>query len=90
VLTLNYGKIVDANYPEINTVDGICKLSPETLASSVVGSEDFAKRFKELKAQYAAATSCASTVEQAFKNVALIDMTQAPEVLRSMTGTTRT
>src|SRR5262249_6733632 len=63
-LTLNYGKIVAANYPEINTVDGICKLNPETLASSIVGSEDFAKRFKELQAQYAAATSCASTVEQ--------------------------
>jgi hypothetical protein len=33
-------KIVDANYPEINTVDGICKLNPETLASSIVGSEE--------------------------------------------------
>jgi hypothetical protein len=72
-LTLSYGKIVAADYPEISTVDGICKLNPETLASNIVGSEDFAKRFKELKAQYAAATNCASTVEQAFKNVALID-----------------
>jgi hypothetical protein len=66
-LTGTYAKIVDANYPEINTVDGICKLNPETLASGIVGSEDYAKRFKELKAQYAAATSCAGNIEQALR-----------------------
>jgi hypothetical protein len=43
-LTDSYSKIVDANYPELNTVDGVCKLSPETLASHIAGSEDFAKR----------------------------------------------
>jgi hypothetical protein len=85
-VTGTYAKIVDANYPEINTVDGICKLNPETLASGIVGSEDYAKRFKELKAQYAAATSCAGNIEQAFKTVTLTDMTQAPEVLKSMTA----
>jgi hypothetical protein len=83
-LTDSYSKIVEANYPELNTVDGVCKLSPETLASHIAGSEDFAKRFKELKSQYNAATNCAGNVEQAFKNVTLADMTQAPEVLKSM------
>jgi hypothetical protein len=83
-LTDSYRKIVEANYPELNTVDGVCKLSPETLASHIAGSEDFAKRFKELKSQYGAATNCAGNVEQAFKNVTLADMTQAPEVLKSM------
>jgi hypothetical protein len=85
-LTNSYSKIVDANYPEINSVDGVCKLNPETLASNIVGSEDFAKRFKELKSQYAAATKCAANVEQAFKDVSLTDLTQAPEVLQSMTA----
>jgi hypothetical protein len=83
-LTDSYSKIVEANYPELNTVDGVCKLSPEALASHIAGSEDFAKRFKELKSQYGAATNCAGNVEQAFKNVTLADMTQAPEVLKSM------
>ena len=83
-LTDSYSKIVEANYPELATVDGVCKLSPETLASHIAGSEDFAKRFKELKSQYGAATNCAGNVEQAFKNVTLADMTQAPEVLKSM------
>ena len=74
------------NYPELNTVDGVCQLSPETLASNIVGSEDFAKRFKELKSQYDAATNCAGNVEQAFKNVTFTDMTQAPEIIKSMTA----
>jgi hypothetical protein len=37
-LTDSYSKIVDANYPELNTVDGVCRLSPETLASHIAGS----------------------------------------------------
>jgi hypothetical protein len=84
-LTDTYTKIADAKYPDINSVDdGICKLNPETLASHVVGSEDFAKRFKELKSQYEAATNCASNVEQAFKDATLTDMTQPPELIKSM------
>jgi hypothetical protein len=85
-LTLSYTKIVEAKYPELDTVDGVCKLNPETLASDIAGSEDFAKRFKELKSQYEAATKCAGNVQQAFKDVSLSDMTQPPEILKSMTA----
>ncbi len=84
-LTDTYAKIVDAQYPAINSVDdGICKLNPETLASHIVGSEDFAKRFKELKSHYEAATNCAGNVVQAFKDATLTDMTQPPEIIKSM------
>jgi len=85
-LTNSYTKIVDAKYPDLTTVDGVCQLNPETLATDIVGSEDFAKRFKELKSQYEAATNCTHNVEEAFKNVTLADMAQAPEVLKSMTA----
>ena len=85
-LTGTYTKIVDANYPDLNTVDGLCQVNPETLASNIAGSEDFTKRFKELKSQYEAATKCAGNVEQAFKDVSLADMTQPPEILKSMTA----
>jgi hypothetical protein len=83
-LTGTYTKIVDAKYPDLTTVDGVCQISPQSLAADTAGSEDFAKRFKELQSQYAAATNCAGNVEQAFKNVTLNDMAQAPEVLNSM------
>ncbi len=68
-----YTKIVDAKYPDLTSVEGICKINPDTLASDLGGSEDFAKRFKELKSQYEAATKCAANVEQAFKDVSLAD-----------------
>ena len=42
-LTGSYTKIVDAKYPDLNTVDGLCQLNPETLASDIAGSEDFTK-----------------------------------------------
>jgi hypothetical protein len=82
-LTGSYTKIVDAKYPDLTTVDGICRIGSQNLAADIAGSEDFAKRFKELQSQYAAATICVANVEQAFKNVTLNDMTQAPEVLRT-------
>jgi hypothetical protein len=83
-LTGSYTKIVDAKYPDLTTVDGICQIGGQSLAADIAGSEDFAKRFKELQAQYAAASNCVGNVEQAFKNVTLNDMTKAPEVLSSM------
>jgi hypothetical protein len=85
-LTGTYSKIVDAKYPELNTVDGVCQVSQQTLATDITGSEDFAKRFKELKSQYEAATKCVGNVEQAFKDVSLAGLTKAPEVVQSMTA----
>jgi hypothetical protein len=85
-LTSSYTKIVDAKYPDLTTVDGVCHVSLQNLAADIAGSEDFAKRFKELKSQYEATTKCAGSVEQAFKDVSLTDLTKAPEVLQSMTA----
>ncbi len=85
-LTKSYTRIVEAKYPELTSVEGICKISPESLTTDIAGSEDFAKRFRELKSQYDAATKCAANVEQAFKDISLADMTQASEVLQSMTA----
>jgi hypothetical protein len=84
-LTSAYAKIVDAKYPDLTTVDGICHLNPESVASDIAGSEDFTKRFTVLKSQYESATKCAANVEQAFKDVTLADMTKAPEIIKSMT-----
>ena len=51
-LTDSYTKVVDAKYPDINSVDGICKLNREALTNDIAGSEDFTKRFAVLKTQY--------------------------------------
>ena len=80
-----YTKIVDAKYPEYNSVDNICKLKRDSLLSDITGAEDFTKRFAVLKSQYESNSKCAVNVKQAFQNVALTDMTQPPELLKSMT-----
>jgi len=67
-LTDSYTKVVDAKYPDINSVDGICKLNREALTNDIAGSEDFTKRFAVLKTQYDSASRCAGTVKQAFRD----------------------
>ena len=80
----SYTKIVDAKYPEINSVDGVCKLKRDALASDITGAEDFAKRFAALKSQYETDAKCSANVKQAFRDVVLTDMAQPPDILKSM------
>jgi len=86
-LTESYTKIVDAKYPEYNSVENICKLMRDSLASDISGAEDFTKRFAVLKSQYETSSKCAANVKQAFRDVVLTDMAQPPELLKSMTDT---
>jgi hypothetical protein len=72
-LTESYTKIVEAKYPDLNSVEGICKLNRDALATDIGGSEDFTKRFVALKAQYESASKCAGSVKQAFRDVVLAD-----------------
>ena len=84
-LTASYMPIVDAKYPDFNSVENICQIKPDTLASHMAGAEDFNNRFAVLKSKYESASKCASNVKQAFRDVVLSDMTQPPELLKSMT-----
>jgi hypothetical protein len=81
---LSYRKTVDANYPELGSVDEVCKIRPDTLVTELEDASHFAFRFKALKAEYDARVNCANTVEQSLRDVTLPDMTQAPAMLKSM------
>ena len=80
----NYKKIVDANYPNVNGIDGICSIKPDNLTSDLQSATDFAARFRGLKAEYEARANCAIRVQQSFRDVTLPDMAQAPSILKSM------
>ncbi len=80
----SYTKVVDAKYPEINSVDNICKIKRDALATDISGAEDFTKRFAVLKSQYDSDAKCAANVKQAFSDVVLTDMAQPPDILKSM------
>jgi hypothetical protein len=80
----DYGKIVEARYPDVSNVDGVCSIKPDSLATDLQNATDFANRFKALKAEYSVRTNCASKIGQSLKDVTLRDMAQAPEILKSM------
>jgi len=84
---LSYRKTVDANYPELGSVDEVCKIGPDTLVTELEDAAHFALRFKALKAEYDARVNCATTIEQSLRDVILPDMTQAPAMLQSMIDT---
>ncbi|MGC2078457.1 MAG: hypothetical protein WA728_20960 [Xanthobacteraceae bacterium] len=84
-LTDSYTPIVDAKYPDVNSVENICQIKPDNLASHMAGAEDFTKRFAVLKSRYESTSKCAINVKQAFHDVVLSDMAQPPEILKSMT-----
>ena len=84
-LTDSYTPIVDAKYPDFNSVENICQIKPDTLVSHMAGAEDFTKRFGVLKSKYESASKCAINIKQSFRDVVLSDMTQPPEILKSMT-----
>jgi hypothetical protein len=84
-LTDSYSPIVAAKYPDFNSVESICQIKPDALASHMAGADDFAKRFAGLRSRYESTSKCATNVKQAFRDVVLSDMTQPPEILKSMT-----
>lgn len=79
-----YGKIVEAHYADVSSVDGICGIKPDVLAGDRQKAAEFIGRFKALKAHYKIRTDCASKIAQSLKDVTLPDMGQAPEILKSM------
>jgi hypothetical protein len=83
-LVENYGKIVEANYPVVSNVDGVCSLKADDLSTDLQRTIDFINRFKALKSEYDARSNCASRITQSLKDVNLPDLARGPDVLKSM------
>jgi hypothetical protein len=83
-LLQDYGKIIEARYPDLNNVSGVCVINPDALSTDVQKAGEFTNRFKALSAEYATRSNCADKVSQSLREVVLPDMAQAPEIIRSM------
>ena len=84
-LVENYRRVIDANYPEVHDVGGICTIKADVLASDLQSATDFENRFRAFKAEYEARSACANRIEQSLKQVTFPDMTQGPNLVKSMT-----
>jgi hypothetical protein len=83
----HYRKIIDTNYPEVHDVGGICTIKADVLANDLQYATDFETRFKAFKAEYEARSACVNRIKQSLTQVAFPDMTQGPNLLKSMTDT---
>jgi hypothetical protein len=79
-----YGKIIEADYPNLGNVAAMCSIQPENLAADLRNASAFDARFKILKNEYALRANCASKFEQSLRDVNLPDMVRGPEILKSL------
>jgi hypothetical protein len=80
----NYRTIAETNYPEIQDMRGMCSIQTETLANDRQKATEFLERFRQLKTEYAARSGCARKVSQSLKEITLNDLSQAPNLLKSI------
>jgi hypothetical protein len=63
----DYGKIVQADYPNLDNVAAVCSLQLDDLAANLKNASAFNARFKILKSEYALRAACASKFEQSLR-----------------------
>ena len=83
-LVEEYGKIIDARYPELNSVSAVCAINPDKLAADVQNAAEFSNRFRTLNSEYESRSSCAGKISQSLREVVLPDLAQAPDMIKSM------
>ena len=83
-LSQEFGQIIEAGYPDKGNINAVCAIQPEGLGSDMKRANEFTNRFRALKAAYATRMGCTGRIQQQLREVTLPDMTQAPDVLKSM------
>jgi hypothetical protein len=83
-LLQDYGKIIEAKYPELSNVSGVCAINPDALSAHVQNAAEFTNRYKALSAEYTTRSNCGARISQSLRDVVLPDMAQAPEMIKSM------
>ena len=80
-----FTRIVDEHYQDVGNVEGVCKIGWDTLNKDSAGAAEFSRRFAAARSEYETHTACANKVKQAIREVSLPDLTQAPDLLKSIT-----
>jgi hypothetical protein len=83
-LLKDFTHIVDLKYPELNSVNAVCKIARDSLVGDFSGTTEFLKRYKAFESEYDLRLACANKVTQSIKEVSLPDLVQAPEMLKSI------
>jgi hypothetical protein len=58
-----FTRIVDEHYQDVGNVEGVCKISWDTLGKDSMGAAEFTKRFAAARSEYDTHTACANKVK---------------------------
>jgi len=83
-LRAEYDKIVQMNYPSFKTIDPVCRLSAESVATDIQLVADFFPRFRSVKSAFDRQANCAVSIGRTIKELNLSVMTNGAEIVRSM------
>src|SRR5207249_2614924 len=83
-LRSDYDKIVQMNYPSFKTIDPVCKLSSEGVATDIQLVNDFFPRFRAVKSAFERQANCAVTMGRTIKELNLSTMANGADIARSM------
>jgi hypothetical protein len=79
-----YRRIIETNYPQVQDIASMCSIQSDSLTNDLQNAREFAERFGALKSEYGSRLACAARVEESLKGVALTDLSQAPNLLKSI------
>ena len=80
----DFTRILEKNYPELSSLEAICRVSFDVLVKDLASAGEFNKRFIAAKSEYDVHNGCANKVKQQIRDVTLPDLAQAPGVLKSI------
>jgi hypothetical protein len=83
-LRSEYEKIVQMNYPSFKTIDPVCKLSTESVATDIKLVADFFPRHRAVKSAFDRQANCAVTMGRTIKELNLSTMANGADIVRSM------
>jgi hypothetical protein len=83
-LRSEYEKIVQMNYPSFKTIDPVCRLSSESVATDIKLVADFFPRFRAVKSAFDRQANCAVSMGRTIKELNLSTMANGADIVRSM------
>jgi len=83
-LRSEYEKIVQMNYPSFKTIDPVCRLSSEGVATDIQLVKDFFPRFRAVKSAFERQANCAVTVGRTIRELNLATLANGADIVKSM------
>ncbi len=85
----DYAEVIAADYPNVKTLETICKMTPDRLTEHSKAIIAFQERWKVLRKEYAARVECTNAVEDSLRNLSLADMSHAADIVKAMIESVR-